>query len=1695
MDDEGEEIEEDIEMGEDEDMEISIEENESESDNNKELFSPNPEQIKFDSNSLYEKIYNETSIMLIYLEESIKNFYKIFNQKQLKTFNDVLNYLENISIQNKCVCAELINETPAWRCEDCCQYESAIYCSECYKKSKHLHKNHKIYYLYSSGGMCDCGDPDSLCTFCPDHSGPYTNQEEINKYISTIFSEEIIYNLNNFFEEFFFKFTKYFILTEKCDLFCESIFDETFNNINQENQENQNNQENEALNKEKDSILYIKYKFGELFQNLLDFFKQISSKNVGMLNILANHFLKNHFKKENEKENEYETTHTCIKIYENDIKLIENNKNKNSQKHICECCFLRLLLLNWRNNIKSNNKGNNEFLLSFPRNLPLKRAFCILFFYDYNQMMLNNNSSLLNNKSQFFSEEITVLIAKKTTFIEDSFESFYNYFSKSMKSKISKNKLGKYKESSIKKLYKLSNIKEDDVEYFSKPQIRELMGNKISIIKRIIDCICLIHNENEFISIFPHPEFQNKGCSDGFIDLELKLLSIIDKLNILMNWENYDLVKNLFRYIISRVNKQELYEIKQLKENEYSFHLILYRCLGLLINYFCFYYSFKNKCTIIDSIIYFKNNFFIYQEEINTLVDKVLNDYYKLFGFIGGTKNRFFNYYNNIENYYALYLYYQKILKIDFTLLKYLFIMNENNFNLSNYIKKSNVENIYSTFEAIFLNKNDNDNDNNKMIIETDFSKIDNNIINQWKFLLELIISFMKDDSTPFWNFISDYEEIISSKTRNDLFDNIRKNENAMNDLENILKEQIIHVIVSQGNLIDIEKIKKNIDYYLIILFGEKKFKEILEDLTFNKMNKETKLFYLKDLNFIYLDMNYYISPKDKSNAQKYILEFKKDVIKSYNNYYFNPSKLTFDFFKKIYEKIILNKDNLELMILIIDKLLTNSDLKSIKNVLLPSLLNYLSILGCINTKSFIEFKNENKILINKLINILSISLENNQNNKLLDKDLEDYLKEVIHQLKRYEIIENNIMNNKIKINYYEYNTNNIELLNENENPTNKNIQNNNNIIKENKLKSKNMKEHFKNLMKAKTQKFMDKSKLNENILKLLNDQNKKEQNNNNDANEETMCFFCRNDIKLKSFKVPYGKGGFLLKDFFYLNSIKATVKFELFKLNKNKKDNKLYEEIIDNDIIKEKNKRIISCGHYFHQSCFIEHCNNYYNNFNCPLCLKKINILIPPLINFGTKWSFLKSEKISKIFNKKSLIKPFEIEKDSYLFYDIIFNFIKANIDINIKNDKKLNSKSYASFIEEIFVNYKTYINFLENIFFIDGTNFNKQQQIDTIQNYILTLRYLMKINYLDINIILGNIKDILSSLIKGPGKTDKILYNYENNHYINSFEKLMLLLSILFNYKEIKDIFIYIIYLFIPYFSFGFYLRNLMVKNKFYSLYTKKLKEKITMKNWEEFLIANNEYMIKNCLHYFIQKLLIIKFITNYNAINDDILNNFNELSLEKMFSLIELDKLYNLLKNKNKDEIQFVDLLTVIPKLFKTDDIIYKQYIANFKFKKLFESIIDNIKKKKTEKYLIKKEFIIHFLPIKFNFINLEENIFDLVENNLDKKCAICYKLSKHYFICLICGKKICHSGPCNEYNEHLGNCTGNYCIYIDMNDMKLFLCSKEDAKNLYSLYVNEAGVGPSEREIGNEYNLNKEKLKLTLKNFICNDFNFN
>ena len=117
----------------------------------------------------------------------------------------------------------------------------------------------------------------------------------------------------------------------------------------------------------------------------------------------------------------------------------------------------------------------------------------------------------------------------------------------------------------------------------------------------------------------------------------------------------------------------------------------------------------------------------------------------------------------------------------------------------------------------------------------------------------------MKNDISPFLSYINQYENIISSKTKKDLFEIIRNNKKIMEDLENILKEQIIHGILGHENLIDYKKINKYVNENLLTLFGEKKFKEMLNELTLRQANNETILFFLKDCNLKYLDINYYI--------------------------------------------------------------------------------------------------------------------------------------------------------------------------------------------------------------------------------------------------------------------------------------------------------------------------------------------------------------------------------------------------------------------------------------------------------------------------------------------------------------------------------------------------------------------------------------------------------------------------------------------------------------------------------------------------------------------------------------------------------------------------------------------------------------------------------------------------------------------
>ena len=1624
-------------------------------------------QIKTKENKLYSQLEKETLEIFNYLKETIQKFPKILSKKY-NSFNEALIYLKKISIPNNCVCAGIIDTIPGWRCVTCSIYENTIYCFDCYLKSKHLHKNHEVYYCYNSSGMCDCGDPSSLYTFCPDHTGPYTDQKKIDEYIKKIFDNKILENLKKYFDDFFEKISKYLIFTEKIKCFSNLILDETFEN-------NPNPQLRE-------DILLLKKNFAIVFQNILYFLLYISQDNLGMLHLLANYFLKNHFKNGNKLDENYKTMHECFILEKDNIKILNNKNNK--ENHKCECPFMRLLLSNWRDNIKSKQNENELLILSFVHNLNLRDAFSKIYYCIYEDVLLNSNDVLMINRTQFYLEDTIKCISTKTDLMEKTFEIFYKYFYKFMTEKSS----NENDTISSNALLKISIFLEPlmiDTKYWNRPKVKEFMTSKTSIIKRIIDSICLIQQKNKFKSIVPHPQFQNKMFSVNLINLEIFLIEETNTLFLYLDWKNLKKIKEIFNYFVIKIFNKNSEAFKPLGENEFSYHQALYKIFGCFLNFFCFNYANDNKCSLFDSLKYVKKNFFDSEDDIKKLIDIILKDFLKTFAFITAARNGYFNYYESLSNYHNIY--FKDSFNHDFTLLKYLIAMSEKKINLDYILKETNIEDIYTFFENVFFNKsipeqktkekskrsisNNNNNLSGGIPIRMQYNMLNEDLsimdesrhVMHWIKMFEMVINIAKNDFSLYWNLIYYYKETLSTPVKKYLYENIKKNDDISEDMKNILKERIVLCIMSNNDSIDLKNMKTNIGESFMLFFKEKELNEILDEVTISKMENGVKKFSLKDSSIKYLDLNDYISPYPKTTAVRFILDFKKNIIKLYNNYFIKPSKLTFDLYLKVYENIFLNQENLSLILTILKKLLNEEEsskkygsinLASINNSFLPTILNYLSIFGCINTKSFVDFKKENISDIKEICEILNKAITSKN---LLDKQLQENAEYILNLLKiNYDEIK------EFKENDYNINKN-ANLIEENNSNENQKKE-----IQEKKRKITNIKDHLKKKMLQKADNFVKNIKKDESMEKIIkNESNEKIKEEL--TNDDIMCFFCRNPINLNTFEKPYGKLGHIFSDYFYENCINSAVKTELEKLKI--KNDDILKNINNNK--KEQTFRITSCGHYFHSQCFKQGYKR--NGFACPLCLKQQNILIPPLSKFYEKENYLNSEKIENIFNEINIDNNKEID-DKNLFKDIVFDFLTKNLPVSINLDQKIGD--YEIFLENIFINYKSYINFLENIFNIEGSSFHKYQQIDIIQNFILSLRFLTKINYIDINQITKYIRNSIIKIIKGPLTDEKIAINYDNMYYNNILDKIFLSLAILINYSEIKKIFNYILYWFLPYFTFGFYFRYFVLNNI--------SKADLDINKLFKFF-NNNTDMMHNCFKYFLQKLAILKLIIDFNNKNENIINNFNSLSIENLLIELELNNKISINEKNN-----LLEILKILFNSIKTEESYLNNYYkSTLEYKNLFTLFVNNYKNNKEEKHPIKKELIIPFNQLKFSFINLDTKIFDLIEKTVLKPCIYCHKAFKHYLICLTCGEKLCITQRCHCVQEHTTNCGGLYNLFINMDRMSIFYCGEKQSIKPCILYVNDLGLGPNNNLIGSEFYLNKEKIRELTRDYVIDD----
>ena len=1632
-------------------------------------------KLKTYFNTLFDNVFDETSKIHLYFEDKLKTFPSLFDSN-LKDMTETINYLEKIAIPSNTECTEIIDNIPCWRCLDCTEYNS-IYCSNCYIKSKNLHKEHRVHFLPKIGGMCDCGEPNTFKIFCPEHKGPFTEQKQIDEFINKSFSQEILGKLIYFFDDLFLQFSKYLVLTEQCTFFCKEIFSKNIHNV-----------------REKDDVFTLKENFGIVFQNFLTFLYVITNKNMGMLYLITKYIIKNHLASDNNIDEKFKTSHSCIILENKNIQIKYRNENYNKDifsfkeenpkdKHICECSFLRLLLTNWRDILQSKEEVmNKQLFFSFFHNCFLREIYSLLYFFIFKEILLNYNKDIISQRIQFSSEDNILLIGNQTDILENTFNIFDEYLKELLNNPISNDDKDNSNADILEKIILMAN----DCINFVKQKEKKIINSKIILLKKFVDTTCIIHNQCKYESIFPHPEFQDKKCSINLINVELLLIKIASRLNLCYDWEDKEKTKDFFDYIINKILNQNIEKIQCLKENEYSFHLSLYRTFSIFLNYFCFNYILKNNKNMTDAIDYIKNVLFKSKEEMQKVIDIIINDYFKMLGFLIGIKNEYFNYYDSLYYYDKIYFNNLEYLKIDFTLIKYLLAMSEQKLNLDNMLKVSNIENIYSFFNRIFKEKKFDKNEINKD---------EKQHIMHWVRFFEIIIDIMKNDSSHFHNILTYYNEIICLKTKTELFNNIKKNENLMNDIRNNLREKFILIFIGSGNLLDMKTIKRLVNGYYFNIFNDKEFNSILNELTENKIYDKKIIYSIKDSCLKYLDFDYFFSPFIKSQAELYINDFKKDKFKSFNSYYFKPSIIMFDFYNKVYENTLLNIDNIEFVLNIIEILLCQNEndskyLDPIKNEILPLTLNFMTMIGTINSKLFFKFKIENKILFDKIFNILNTAIKNNKKTSILDKDLYENIINTITKLNTFKIIYENIKEDINNLNDNDYNNDN-NLLIENEKNISISLNNNENQNEDNsqdnakRKKNKDMKEKYKNLIKQKRNKFMDKIKTDKRMTNIIENG---EHKNEEEEKDKIMCFFCRNDIILNSFKEPYGKMGNICIDYFYKNSFRSSIRAELKKITKNiEEKNQIYSNIKENNRDEDLSIRIISCGHYFHQKCFKEKLNEI-GTIKCPLCEKTGNSLIPPLTNFHRKDIFLQSEKLTKILDKKYEFKKTEIIKENIIFKEIGLSFLQSNVKKNIINNDTI--KDYNSFINEIFKSYEYNLNYLINLFYCEATTFYKQQQIDSIQNFLLLIRYLIKIDFIDISQIINFIRNGVDNIINGPNENDNIMDKYKKMYYSKEIDKIIFLFVILLDYDEIQKLYLYIFNWTLPYFSFWLYLRNIIIENNYYSFYDDKTKEKINVNYLLQYL-NNNYVQINHYIKLFLQKLLLIKIITKYDDKKEDIIKNINinNLTIENLFTELNIENIYQLLSKDLINEINIIDVMEKMVKILSNDNsFINKDYII-LDYNKIYNLFINNLLKTKEEKYLMNAELFYQFVIYKFELIDLEYNVFDFIEKNLFKKCHICQKLKKNNCVCLICGNKICLEDIIN----HVFKCTFSDIINIEMQTMKVFsFYDYKEFKSLYYLYTNEYNEGPDTKFISNEYNLNKDRIKLILKSFVCIDY---
>ena len=139
-------------------------------------------------------------------------------------------------------------------------------------------------------------------------------------------------------------------------------------------------------------------------------------------------------------------------------------------------------------------------------------------------------------------------------------------------------------------------------------------------------------------------------------------------------------------------------------------------------------------------------------------------------------------------------------------------------------------------------------------------------------------------------------------------------------------------------------------------------------------------------------------------------------------------------------------------------------------------------------------------------------------------------------------------------------------------------------------------------------------------------------------------------------------------------------------------------------------------------------------------------------------------------------------------------------------------------------------------------------------------------------------------------------------------------------------------------------------------------------------------------------------------------------------------------------------------------------------------------------------------------KFNIINLPENGIEFL-NKVSGNCIYCHENRLNSYLCLLCGKKMCNHINCyiekgskkgKEYSivYHSKKCCGGIGFFINIiNSEIIYLLKRRFIETKNYMYLNDYGDHLKNKNLNNEYKLNREELQKVIREFIDMTFRKN